>query len=444
MRYRVLKGEVVKGYRTSGGRFKKFNRHILGVIHITIFLICYSGFLCAADSASLTLSQAEMMALRNDVTTKKVRAQQASFQDQSVAANTWPDPSINLGVLNISANTMDFQKEPMTQAVIGVKQMFPPWGAVGAKSNQLQSMADAMNHEAKNSRLLTLAGVRMSWLDVYLQYQSIKVIKESLDVFGQYISVTQFQYRAGRGNQQDVIRAQLEQNLLEDQLANTEAQHETALAVLAKWLGTEGVPRDLDMQFPELTKLPSEQEILSDMENHPTTMTRKMRVNAAENGVDYASSQLHPGWSLQVSYGYRAEDYFGKPRDDLLSAMLTVDLPLFTGKRQDRLVAASKSDVVASKQELDDWRREFKMRFEKSMAVYNRANERVQLFQGSVLPHSEQNTEATMNAYKAGVTDFNVLVRARLTELNSQLQYLKLNVQRAKAQVELLYIAGVD
>jgi len=434
----------VKGYRTSSERFKQVSYRIFYAVQIAIFFFCYSGFLCAADPASLNLSQAEMMALRNDVTTKKVRAQQASFQDQSVAANTWPDPSINLGVLNISADTMDFQKEPMTQAVIGLKQMFPPWGAVGAKSSQLQSMADSMNHEAKNTRLLTLVGVRKSWLDVYLQYQSIQIIKESLDVFGQYISVTQFQYRAGRGNQQDVIRAQLEQNLLEDKLSNTEAEHDTALAILAKWLGTERVSQDLDMQFPEITKLPSEQQILSDIENHPTVMARKMRVNAAENGVEYASSQLHPGWALQVSYGYRADDYFGKPRDDLLSAMLTVDLPLFTGKRQDRLVAASKSDVVASRQDLDDWRREIRMRFEKSMAVYNRANERVQLFQGSVLPHSEQNTEATLNAYKAGVTDFNVLVRARLTELNSQLQYLKLNVERAKAQVELLYIAGID
>ncbi|WP_455220993.1 TolC family protein [Kaarinaea lacus] len=434
----------MKGYRKSSALYQHFNSHFFGIIHATIFLICYSGFNYADEQASLSLSQAEMMALRNDTATKKVRAQQESFQEQSVAANTWPDPTINLGVLNISANTMDFQKEPMTQAVVGLKQMFPPWGAVGAKSNQLQSMADAMNHEAKNSRLITLVGVRKSWLDVYLQYQSIQVIKESLNVFGQYISVTQFQYRAGRGNQQDVIRAQLEQNLLEDKLANTEAQHDTARAILAKWLGTDRITQTLDMQFPALSKLPSEQEILSNMENHPTVVARKMRVNAAENGVNYASSQLHPGWALQVQYGYRAEDNFGRPRDDFLSAMLTFDLPLFTDKRQDRMVAASKSDVVASRQELDDWRREFRMRFEKSMAVYNRADERVQLYQGSVLPHSEQNTEATLNAYKAGVTDFNVLVRARLTELNSQLQYLKLNVERAKAQIELLYIAGTD
>ena len=435
--------------KTSSSFFSLASILLLKCFHLVlilsgIFLINFTCVTFAADPGMLSLSDAEMMALRNDPTTKKARAQQDSFREKSVAANTWPDPKLNMGIVNISANTMDFQKEPMTQAVVGITQAFPPWGAVGAKSGQLLSMADAMGHEAKNRRLLTLVGVRKSWLDVYQQYESIKIVEESLEVFGQFISVTQFQYRAGRGNQQDVIRAQLEQNLLEDQLRDTEAKYESAVAVLARWLGAERVSKTLDMQFPGFSKLPPEKQILSNIERHPTVMVRKMRVTAAENGVNYADSQSNPGWALRVQYGYRAEDNFGRPRDDLLSAMLSFDLPLFTGKRQDRMVSASKSDVIASKQDLDDWRREIKMRFEKTMAVYNRADERVQLYQGSVLPHSEQNTEATLNAYKSGVTDFNVLVRARLTELKSQLQFVKLNVERAKAQVELLYLAGVD
>ena len=438
-----MNGKIRSSFFLPASRLSLKCNHPLPILG-ALFLICISCTAFAADSGILSLSEAEMMALSNDPTTKEARAQQESFKEKSVAANTWPDPKLNMGIVNISANTMDFQKEPMTQAVVGITQAFPPWGAVGAKSGQLQSMADAMGQEAKNRRLMTLMGVRKSWLDVYQQYQSIKIVKESLEVFSQFIGVTQFQYRAGRGNQQDVIRAQLEQNLLEDQLTDTEAKYESAVAELARWLGVSKINQTLNMTLPDFTKLPAEPEILSSLERHPAVMVRKMRVTAAENGVNYADSQSNPGWALRVAYGYRADNNFGQPRDDLLTAMLTFDLPLFTGKRQDRLVSASKSEVTASKQALDNWRREIKMRIEKTMAVYNRAVERVQLYQGSVLPHSEQNTEATLNAYKSGVTDFNVLVRARLTELKSQLQFIKLNVQRAKAQVELLYLAGVD
>jgi outer membrane protein TolC len=78
------------------------------------------------------------------------------------------------------------------------------------------------------------------------------------------------------------------------------------------------------------------------------------------------------------------------------------------------------------------------------MASYQRSSQRVQLYHTNVIPQAEQNTEATLNAYKSGITDFNVLVRARLTELDSQLQLVKLTVDRAKAQVELLYLAGFN
>lgn len=396
----------------------------------------------AGSSNLMTLSQAESMALKNDSLSKKAEAQRDSLLEKSVAANTWPDPKLSLGMMNLSASTFDFQQEPMTQAVIGVTQMFPPWGAVGAQSEQMSSMSEAMGHAAKNQRLVTLSGVRKSWMMVYMQYHAKRLVKESLDVFGQFIDVTKFQYRQGRGNQQDVIRAQLEQNLLEDKLSEVNAYYEVALAALTRWLGKPVAQDGLDMEFPALPDLPSEGQIEGKLENHPTVLQRKMNINSAENGVTFANSQSRPGWALNLQYGFRADAPSGMARDDLVSAMLTFELPLFTGKRQDRLVAASKSELVSSQEDLDDWRREIRMRFEKSVAMYTRADERVQLYKGSVLPHSRQNTEATLKAYKSGVTDFNVLVRARLTELKSQLQFYMLQVERANAQIDLLYFAG--
>ena len=436
---------------------KPFNRRHCAVLY-KLFLCIY--FLMSTANAAepllmpgigdslpgtsnlMTLSQAESIALKNDSLSKKAEAQRDSLLEKSVAAKTWPDPRLSLGMMNLSASSFDFQQEPMTQAVIGLTQMFPPWGAVGAKSDQMVSMSEAMGHAARNQRLMTLSGVRKSWMMVYMQYHAKRLIKESLDVFGQFINVAKFQYRQGRGNQQDVIRAQLEQNLLEDKLSEANASYEVAVAALSRWLG-KPVPQDgLDMEFPVLPDLPAEQQLEGKLESHPTVLQRKMNINSAENGVTFANSQSRPGWALNLQYGFRADAPSGMARDDLVSAMLTFELPLFTGKRQDRLVAASKSELVSSQEDLDDWRREIRMRFEKSVAMYTRADERVQLYKGSVLPHSRQNTEATLKAYKSGVTDFNVLVRARLTELKSQLQFYMLQVERANAQIDLLYFAG--
>jgi outer membrane protein TolC len=98
--------------------------------------------------------------------------------------------------------------------------------------------------------------------------------------------------------------------------------------------------------------------------------------------------------------------------------------------------------LSASKSSLDDLRRNYQQQLDASLAAYRRAEERLDLYGSRLLPQAEQNTEATLSAYQSGVTSFNDLVRSRLTELDSHLQYLKLQVDQARAQVQLLYLAG--
>ena len=62
----------------------------------------------SGNSSLMSLSQAEMMAMKNDSRSKKANAMKDSLMEKSVAANTWPDPKINMGIVNISANSMDF------------------------------------------------------------------------------------------------------------------------------------------------------------------------------------------------------------------------------------------------------------------------------------------------------------------------------------------------
>jgi len=59
-----------------------------------------------------------------------------------------------------------------------------------------------------------------------------------------------------------------------------------------------------------------------------------------------------------------------------------------------------------------------------------------------VLPQASQNAQAALKAYKSQVTGFDPLMRARLMELKIKLQALKILVNRAQAQVNLLYITG--
>jgi outer membrane protein TolC len=224
---------------------------------------------------------------------------------------------------------------------------------------------------------------------------------------------------------------------LEDRDKEIQEKWESALAELQKWLGSTYVHRELDMEFPQLPTIPVQRELEANLEQHPAVRVSKARVKASENEVEFANAQFRPGWMLDLSYGYR-----GANRDNVLSAMFIVDLPLFTGKRQGKELSASKADLSAAKNMLDDTRRVYQQKYADGLAAYQRTNERLEFYRTQLLPQAQQNTKATMNAYQSGVTGFNDVVRARLTELTSQLQFLKLQVDQAKAQADLLYLAG--
>ena len=84
-------------------------------------------------------------------------------------------------------------------------------------------------------------------MTLYHQFHARQLVRQGLKEFDQLIKITRFQYRAGRGKQQDVVRAQLEQSLLQDQEQSFAARWEAALAGLQRWVGTAVDGQALDM-----------------------------------------------------------------------------------------------------------------------------------------------------------------------------------------------------
>jgi len=76
-------------------------------------------------AAELTLAEASQLALKDDYTLQAIGARSQSMSELSIAAGQLPDPKVKLGFANLPTDTFNLGQEPMTQAVIGVQQMFP-------------------------------------------------------------------------------------------------------------------------------------------------------------------------------------------------------------------------------------------------------------------------------------------------------------------------------
>ena len=207
-----------------------------------------------------------------------------------------------------------------------------------------------------------------------------------------------------------------------------------------KWIGSNSAQRPLPETFPELTTFSDVEMIISSLADHPLIQMEDAVVNSKEKNIKIAEEQYKPGWMLDLTYGQRSGNNLdGSSRDDFASAMVMVDIPLFTDKRQDKRLSASKLEHIASQYSRSDRLLELKRQVEKEHANWVRMGRRFELYETRAVVDAAQNSESTLKAYQNGQTDFTTLMRARLTELNTQLDMLKIRVDRAKSQANLLY-----
>jgi outer membrane protein TolC len=406
-----------------------------------LLLTLFAGMQTHAG-AVLTLGEAEQIAIGGDPVIAADRARAQALSEIAIADGQLPDPRLKAGVANLPLDTFEVNQEPMTQLVVGVEQSFPPGDTLRYRRLQGEWQSEAEQASAQDNTRKLVRDVRNRYLELWYQDQAGRIVAESRDLFIQLVDITRGQYATGRANQQDVLNASLELARLDDRATRIENAEETSRAELGKWLG-EAVARPLDSRFPVLPALPAKAVLEAALPEHPAIRMETARIESETQGVRMAREQYKPGWSIGLAYGQRyGEDAAGNSRPDMLTALVSVDLPLFPGQRQDRRLAASVQQAEAARYTRADRLRKLKEMLETEYANYQRLGERATLYDNRLLREASANAEAALNAYQSGVTEFTTLMRARITDLDVRLDALRLRVDRARAQANLLYLAG--
>ncbi len=387
----------------------------------------------------LDLATAESLALANDPLLRRHQARAKALLEEARVAAALPDPRLQTGLANFPWAAPSLAREPMTQMVLGVRQAFPAPGVRRWRAERLRLLAKAEQAQAEARALEVLRALRQAWLELYYQVEAAALIEESEAVFDQWVRVTQYRYRAGRGTQHAVVRARLEQALLQDRREAVLQRRETVLAELNRWLGPlpdRPAPR---LVLPELPEPPPRETLYEALERHPRLRAARLEALAARRAVGVAKAQRLPEWALTVRYGLRTAE-----RADFLTATVDLSLPLFQARRQRPRIDAAGYRVNAAHDRHDEVRRRLRRELEATYARWERLDRRLQRYATHVLPQAARNSEATRRAYRSRVSDFDELVRARLAELEARLTDLRLRVDRAQSYYGLRYFMGEE
>jgi len=437
----------------------------------TVFSALLATFATSNNYAAqqpLSFSQAVNVAQHNDPWLDGSRHKQQSLTLLSHAANTLPDPKVSVAFANLPTDGFDFSQEGMTQFKVGVSQMFARGDSLNLKNRQLklQSQQQPLQRQDRMNKVAVTVG--SLWLDLYRVQQSINLIEKNRSLFEQLAEVAEASYSSalGKTRQQDIVRAQLELTRLEDKLNQLQQQDDRYQGMLAQWLtnfslnpqyrqteqraSTIILPLSVGKQLPQVTLINhdsvyneerlSHEKLAALLSLHPSVKSIDKKIAATKTGIKLAEQKYQPQWGVNASYGYRGNDAMGSSRADLFSVGVNFDVPLFTDNRQDNEVksAISKTEVIKTEKLL--LLRKLMSAFASANGQLVRLTQRQALYNEKLLPQIHDQAEASLTAYTNDDGDFAEVVRARIAELNAEIDFLAINVQQQKIILEINYL----
>ncbi|REL35878.1 TolC family protein [Thalassotalea euphylliae] len=410
----------------------------------------------------LTLEKAINLAVSEDPWLGQSQYQEQASLAKGEAAMSFSDPVISLGVQNLSTDTWSFNQENMTQLRLGISQPLPRKGERAIRKSQFDLTAGKQPLLRLDRSAQLKRQVSLLWLEAFRAQQVMQFIEADRALFEKLVDSSKASYGSvsGKVKQQDIIAAQLELLQLDDKLVAEQQKYLAALGALFEYLPSDAAGSEyLSIQLPSLlpsclplvefngrNKSHSQANLVQRFLSHPKIRAQGMDEKVAQQSVKLAKTQYQPKWQFNASYGYRddADNRFINERNDgeradFFSVGVSVEVPLFTEKRQDNwlLAATAESEAVKTEQRL--LLQKMLGETEKELANVAGLKKRQTLYQSQILEQTQQQSKATLTAYTNANGNFTDVVRARIAELNAKVTALTIDVELLKAVSRLNY-----
>ncbi|MDH3590124.1 MAG: TolC family protein [Gammaproteobacteria bacterium] len=395
-------------------------------------------------SIPLSIAEAETIALQAEPGYLALQAEAEAFGERAVAAGQLPDPALRIGVANYPIEDGGFSTEGMTQAQFGFRQHFPRKVVRQSRTDRYEHLSAGRAAGAQARYRDVLAATREAWLDNYYWHRSIALLELSRPFFEDLLATTRSHYALGRKSQFDVLQAELELQRLDDRLIEAGRVRRAAQASLSQWLG-DAAYRPIPNVLADWPIVPPVEELRSRLQEHPALQAADARIAAQQSAVDLADAGKKPEWTLDVGYGYREGSLpSGEPRSDFVSLSVTVGLPMFSENRQDRELAAALADRSAARSSRQRLLAELNSALLSEHARWTEHTRRMTLYESQILRTSAASADAALLAYRNDAADVADVLRGSLENLEAQLDYVRLRVERAKSFVALANLGGLS
>jgi outer membrane protein TolC len=391
---------------------------------------------------ALTLLIEEGIAQNNEIKSLEDRVE--SLKKEIPFAGSLDNPRLGLAILNLPTDTFDFDQEAMTKKQIFIAQKFPWFGKLDLRSQRATLRAVRQQAILEAKRLELARKIANAYYELGFVAASREINERLTEMVDQLLEVAETRYATGRGLQHDVLQAQVELSKLLDEKIRLERIRRTLEDKVNELLNRESFT---PVQPPKGLSYPDLQVNVKHLQNkalreNPQLKVRRAKIDIASVEIELAQKDYWPDMDLKLAYGQREEDFNDRDLPDLVSASVTLSIPLWQKKRQDSKLAASKKNHQAAIKFYRNLVEGLPHRVDALVVEIHNTQKNYRLFKDALLFQADQWAGSSLSAYEVGAVEFNTMINAQIRLLRFELQTINYLFKIYQKRAELEEVLG--
>lgn len=389
------------------------------------WLLVASATAVSAQAEPLTFDQALARASETAPSLRAAGLRVEAARSASRSAGSLPDPKLALGVENVPISgpmAGRFGDDEMTMATVGVMQDVPSRPSRRAEVAGAEARIGLADAQAGAAAREVRLGAALAWVDLYYAQARLAALDDIEATLKPALDAAPSAVTRGARPAETIDPAEW-QVALADRRSALRADIAKARAALVRWTGdpdasVTGMPPHWQVDPVSLR---------AGLDRHPTLLVFDAEVRLADAEVAGAKATTAPDWGWELAY-QRRDPMFG----DMLSARITLSLPIRQGERQGPLIDARSTDATRARIDREAARRQLIAALDADLADHRMHHELWMRARDTRLPLAQRRADLETASYAAGTAGlpdvlaaFTALADARLDALDKEAETMR-------------------
>lgn len=428
----------------------------------------------AASTADLSALIGQALAVNPRIVAAQRRVDAARARVSP--AGLMPDPMLMVGIQNYPLGRTPSTgahgepssasgPDPMTMRMVGIEQSIPYPGKLSLRRTAADREVDVTRASLDGAARDVVRDVRTAYYELAFVEQALTIVGRNRDVLAGLIKVTEARYAVGTAGQQDILKARVEATRLAETAATLTEQRHGTLARLNALLDRPSespierptVPAPVtraavtssgEIRFASaalgarvadspLPPLPDLQDAA--VRNSPELHEQNAMIAAQSARLALARKEALPDVDVSVQYGQR-----GGGLPDMVSAAVSVPLPIFKGRKQDQAVTEADAQLAALNADRDAKVNDVRAEVASLVSQLERSRTQLALYVKALLPEARASLTSATASYQVGRVEFLTVLDDQATVFNYETEYFRALSDFATKLAELERLTGEE